>query len=817
VADLLNQLSTALADRYRLERELGRGGMATVYLAQDLRHRRRVALKVLYPELAYALGADRFLREIEVAASLTHPHILPLHDSGEAAGLLYYVMPYVEGESLRDRLKRETQLPVDDALLIAREVADALAYAHRQGIIHRDIKPENILLSGGHALVADFGIARALGQAGAERLTETGIAVGTAAYMSPEQATGERQLDGRSDVYSLGCVLYEMLAGEPPYTGPTAHAIMARRLSDPVPQVRRLRPTVPQQVQGSLIKALAPVPADRFATAEQFAQAFGGQVMTQTATSALVDLPAATDGRKRMRLSRTAAPIFLLGLLVVAAFALLRRQQGPDFAEHGAAAQGRVAALQQDSVAAKSGKSIGVLPLVNVSGNPDDEYFSDGMTDELTGALSKVPGLRVASRTSAFTFKGRMDIDIRQIGEKLRVRTILEGSVRRAGSRLRITTQLINVGDGLTLWSDTYERDLQDLFKVQADIAQSIADALQLTLTGNEGRTFAAAGTRNLKAHDLYLRGRFFLDRVTEKDIRRGMELFKAALEEDSSYASAHAEMARAWMLLADDFIAPKEAWPRVQTAASRALELDSTLADPHTSLGAVLQWFEKDLPPAERHFRRAVKLNPSDANARFNLGRLLILTGRPNEGLVEYRKAVGLDPLSAMWQYGLAEALVWTDSTDAALTTARKALALDPNIGIAHQVLGTIYFAKGALAQAGAAFQRAEELGWVTGSFGRATVYALSGHADSARLIARRWESEAARRWVAPDLIAGIYATLGEREKAFRLLEKAYEERAGYLLMLQVRADLIPLRGDPRFAALVRKLGLVGVGREAS
>jgi serine/threonine-protein kinase len=336
-------------------------------------------------------------------------------------------------------------------------------------------------------------------------------------------------------------------------------------------------------------------------------------------------------------------------------------------------------------------------------------------------------------------------------------------------------------------------------------------------LTGSKEDAFGAAGTQNLKAHDLYLRGRFFLERYTEKDIRRGMELFQAALEEDSSYALVHAEIARAWMLLADDFIAPKEAWPRVRTAASRALELDSTLADAHTFLGAVLQWYEKDLPEAEREFRRAVRLNPNDANARFNLGRLLVLTGRPEQGLGEYRKAVVLDPLSALWQYGLAEALVWAGSLDAAMATAHKALALDPNLGFTHQVLGTIYFAKGALAQAGAAYQRAEELGWANASFGRAMVYALSGHPDSARRIARRWETEAARRWVAPDLIAGIYATLGEREKAFRLLEKAYEERAGYLLMLQVRADLIPLRDDPRFAALARKLGLGGLAREAA
>jgi serine/threonine-protein kinase len=793
VADLFTHLQSALANRYTLERELGRGGMATVYLARDLRHKRPVALKVLHPELAFALGADRFLREIEVAANLTHPHILPLHDSGEVDSLLYYVMPYIEGESLRDRLRRETQLAVADAVRIAREVADALAYAHGQGVIHRDIKPENILLYSGHALVADFGIARALWQADAGRLTETGMAVGTVTYMSPEQGSGG-QVDGRSDVYSLGCVLYEMLAGEPPYTGPTAQAIVAKRLRDPVPSICRVRAGIPVALNDVITRALAPLPADRFGTAADFAGALGVPVSHRPLSV------------------RRLQPALLAGILMLAAAGLGylvlgdRREQA---SADRLATRSSASSPPQESVAGPPGKSVGVLPLVNVGGRPEDEYFSDGMTDELTATLSKVPGLRVASRTSAFTFKGRQDVDIQQIGEKLKVGAVLEGSVRRAGSRLRLATQLISVADGLTLWSETYERDLQDLFEVQADIAHSIAEALQLTLAGTEKQRLAAAGTRQVEAHDLFLRGRFFLDRSTEKDIRRGMELLQAALRVDSSYASAHAEIARSWMLLADDFIAPKEAWPRVRIAAGRALDADSTLADAHTFLGAALQWYEKDLPGAEQEFRRAVTLNPSDANARFNLGRLLVLTGRSEEGLAECRKAVVLDPLSAIWQYGLSEALLWSDSADAAMATARKALALDPNVGPAHEVLGSIYFAKGELAEAAEAYRRAEELGWTKASLGLAIVHARSGHPDSAKRIARRWEMEATRRWVAPDLIAGIYASLGEHEEAFRLLEQAYRDRAGYLLMLNVREDLAPLRGDRRFEALARKLGL--------
>jgi serine/threonine-protein kinase len=697
-------------------------------------------------------------------------------------------MPFVEGESLRDRLRREVQLPVDTGLRLTREVALALDYAHRHGVVHRDIKPENILLCDDQPLVADFGVARALDQSSVGNLTETGVAVGTPAYMSPEQASGG-QVDGRSDLYSLATVLYEILAGELPYTGPTAQAIVAKRLVNPVPSIRQVRQSVSVELDAVVTRALATVPADRFGTGAELVQAL-------TAVSPMSE-SASVGSRLQAGLPplRSFRPALLAALGIAAAsglaYLVLDRREAPQSAQETATRRS-APVLDPDSVAAKSGKSIGVLPLVNVGGDPAGEYFSDGMTDELTGALSKVPGLRVASRTSAFTFKGRRDVDVRQIGEKLKVGTVLEGSVRGAGSRLRLTAQLVNVGDGLTLWSETYERDLQDRFKVQADIALSIAEALQLTFTGGERQQFSTAGTRDVRAHDLYLRGRFFLDRATEKDIRRGMELLQAALAEDPSYAAAYGDIARAWMNLADDFIAPTEAWPHARTAAARALELDSTLADAHTFLGAVLQWYEKDLPGAERELRQAMKLNPSDANARFNLGRLLVLSGRTGEGLVEYRRAVGLDPLSALWRYGLAEALVWTDSVDAAMTVAREALEVDPNIGSTYEVLGNIHFAKGDLAQAASAFRRAEELGWTKASFGRAVVYARSGQPDSARGIAHRWESEATRRWVAPDLIAGIYATLGERDKAFRLLEQAYEERAGYLLMLHVRVGCL-------------------------
>jgi len=417
VSDLAGRLAVALTGRYAIERELGHGGTALVFLGRDPKHERVVAIKVLRPELAVALGAERFLREIKLTARLNHPHILPLLDSGEAAGFLYYVMPYVEGESLRDRLVREPQLPVEEALIIAREVADALEYAHQQGVVHRDIKPENILISAGHAVVADFGIARAIQAAGAQTVTQTGILLGTPAYMSPEQAAGESELDGRSDIYSLGCVLYEMWAGAPPFTASTAQAVIAMRFTHRPPEVSSVRDGVPVWGSRAVARALARDPAERYATAAQLAAA------------------------------------------------LIAPEPGSP--------------VQRE---APTDKSIAVLPFTNMSSDPEIEYFGDGIAEEIINVLARLPGLRVAGRSSAFSFKGKHE-NLRVIGDKLAVASVLEGSVRKAGAQLRITAQLVNVADGYDLWSERFDRGPEDVFAIQEEIARTIADRLQVSLT----------------------------------------------------------------------------------------------------------------------------------------------------------------------------------------------------------------------------------------------------------------------------------------------------------------------------------------------
>ena len=444
----VDKLRDALAGSYTIDRELGRGGMATVYLAQDAKHDRVVALKVLHPDLAASLGPDRFLREIKLAARLNHPHILPLFDSGEAAGFLYYVMPYVEGESLREKLDREQQLAIDEAVHHGRAIASALDYAHRQGIVHRDIKPENVMLYEGEAMVMDFGIAKAVSAAGSETLTQTGMMVGTPAYVSPEQAAGETNLDGKSDQYSLAVVVYEMITGERPFAGATPQAIMAKRFSETPRPLRSVRSSVPESVEKAVGRAMSTDATGRYSTTAQFGQALAsGSVETPTNTATI-----------------PVAPV-------------------------------------------SAAKSVAVLPFANQSADPENEYLTDGIADEIISALTKIQSLRVTSRTSAFAFKGKNE-DISEIGHKLKVSTVLEGSVRRHGNKLRVTAQLVNVADGSNLWSERYDREIEDIFAIQDDISQAIVKALRVILTEGEKKQIEKARAVDVKAYDYYLRGR---------------------------------------------------------------------------------------------------------------------------------------------------------------------------------------------------------------------------------------------------------------------------------------------------------------------
>ena len=492
LADIPAQLAEALRDRYVLERELGRGGMATVYLAQDLRHDRPVALKVLMPEFAASLRPERFQREIKLAARLQHPHILTVLDSGKAAAQLWFTMPYVEGESLRDRLRRERHLSVEEALRITREAAQALQYAHEHGVVHRDVKPENLLLTkDGNTLVADFGIARGL--EGDEQLTQTGSGVGTPAYMSPEQASGDKSLDARSDIYSLGCVLYEMLAGEPPFTGSSAVAIIAKWFTEPVPSVRAARSDVPEGVDQSIQRALAQSAADRFATTAEFVRALQGAPAGFTPLPTPATMPVSAEAGRRPVL--IAAVALGLGVLIAGAFLAWRRT-------HGGATE------------SVGPKVLAVLPFENL-GDSADAYFADGVTEAVRGKLARVSGLEVIARGSSNQYRHTTKAP-QEIARELGADYLLTATVRwekapGAGSRVRVTPELVYAGPGhapRTRWQEPFDASLTDVFQVQADIATKVAGALDVALGDSARRDLAAQPTQNLVGVRRFLEGR---------------------------------------------------------------------------------------------------------------------------------------------------------------------------------------------------------------------------------------------------------------------------------------------------------------------
>jgi serine/threonine protein kinase len=586
-----------------------------------------VAIKVLRPELAAALGAERFLREIETTANLRHPHILPLYDSGEAGGFLYYVMPLIEGETLRDRLSREAPLPVDDALQIAKEVAEALGYAHARGVIHRDVKPENILLEGGHAVVADFGIAKAVSTLEGGQLTQTGLAVGTPAYMSPEQVLADNALDGRSDLYSLGCVLFEMLSGEPPFAAATPQRTIARRLTEPPPALTATHPAIGAELSGIVQRVLAMDPADRFATAADFIKS----LMTPSGSTWIV---AAASGK--------VPPARAAGLVV--------------------------------------------LPFVNRSPDAGDEYFSDGLTEEIISDLASIKALSVISRTSAMRFKGT-DKDVRTIGRELGVRYVLEGSVRKAGASLRITAQLIDAETDSQLWSEKYSGTMDDVFEVQERVSREIVKALGVKLSRDEDRRLAQRPIQHPRAFELYLEARDVLRRLGA-EMEHGKDLVRQAIEIEGRTAPLLGLLAWADVSLVKTGVGD----PAI--LAECAVQADALLAmAPEAPYGYALHGyisFERgNHPEAVRYFRAALEREPNDADTLFWLTVTYWQAGYIEGAEATSRQMMAFDPLSPLsWAAtGITE---WFAGRFAgSVGMIRRALELDPQNYIQRWTMG--------------------------------------------------------------------------------------------------------------------------------
>jgi len=727
--------------------------MSHVFLATELRFGRDVVIKVLHEDIAGALSAERFEREIQVAARLQHPHIVPLLTAGDAGELLYYTMPFVRGETLRDRLVRDGRLQIAEAVRIAREVADALACAHRSGVVHRDIKPENVFLSGGHAVVGDFGIARAISASNTRTnenagLTQVGTSLGTPAYMSPEQAAGESEIDGRSDIYSLGCMLYEMLAGRQPFTGPSVAAVIAKRFMETPSPLRTIDGVIPLALEQVVSCALAREPGDRYATAELLLEAL------------------ASIGTARV--------------------------SSPD-----------------------ETPSVAVLPFTNTSGNIDDEYFSDGMTEEVINALAQLPGLRVAARTSSFAFKGAR-ADLRTIAEQLGVKSILEGGVRRVGNKVRISAQLIGAADGLHLWSERYDDDLSDVFALQDRIAQSIANALRQKLQTRD-RDGSITGGRplmlerspvNPAAYDAYLRGRFLFEQHRALE---ALASFERAAEIDPTFARARAWIALTNTLAANLAMLPAlVAYPRARAAADHALSLDPDLAEARLSRCVVALWFDWERGRAEALARDLVAVAPEMPHAHELLGWSISVTTRVEEGLASMAHAYALDPLSDFMLCNFAMHLILVGKATCAVEELERGLVRSPENASTHALKGFALFAVGHFTQANAAFERSRDLAPQRHFSARhACVLAEVGRADEARAMVADAELRAASGAGSPFDIGCAHHWLGDDTSAFEWLERSFQAREFLLIWMHLDPRLRRLHGDPRFESLIRRVGI--------
>ncbi len=692
---------------YLIEQEIGRGAMATVYLAQDLKHRRSVALKLLKPGLTASMEGARFLREIQITATLAHPNILSLHDSGDENGQLYYVMPYVDSGSLRQLLNREGQLSVAEAVRITRAVADALACAHAHDVVHRDIKPENILMEHGHPVVVDFGVALALSAMSGMYSTGAGVAVGTPSYMSPEQASGESEVGHRADQYALACVLYEMLAGAPPFAGGNARSIMARHLTDAPPPLATVRPGVPQAVHRALTRALAKSPADRFASVREFADA--------------------------------------------------------------------LVATAPDSGA---GSSIAVLPFINLSGNAEDEYFGEGMAEEIITALTRIEGLRVASRTSAFALKGKA-LDICAIGTLLNVQVVLEGSVRRAGTTLRVTAQLVSAADGYHLWSENFDRDLKDVFAIYDDIAANIARALRVVLREDARRASTRVPTADPEAYDYYLRGRQFFHQRRRKSMLFARQMFARALQHDPKYARAHAGLADTCSFLAHHY-QDDDAVVNIQQAdaeSQRALDIDPDLPEAHAARGFALSLLKR-FPEAEAEFHRAIELDPKQFEARYFAARVCFQRGELTRALELFEEASGVrEDHEAL--YFAAQTLTALDrATDAQAAYERALPVIERHLELNPDDARAVTMAAVCCSRLGS---RDRGIEWAR--------QASAIDPDDAGVCYN---------------VACLLALEGERDDAIEHLQRATRVGFGHRDWIEHDPDLASLRDDPRFQELI-------------
>lgn len=762
------RLQQALSDRYAIERELGAGASATVWLARDLKHDRLVAIKVLHPELAAVFGAVRFLKEIRTTAQIQHPHILPLFDSGEAEGHLYYVMLFVDGESLRQRILREVRLPLGDAIRITTEICSALDYSHRHGVIHRDIKPENILLHDGRAIVADFGIALSQ-DADGRRLTESGVSVGTPAYMSPEQALGDRVIDARSDIYAVGTVLYEMLTGTTPFAGSSAQAIVARVITHaPVPP-SKIRGGIPEYVDESVLTALQKDPAERFPTASAMQLSLQGSRETR--------------GNSRKRATRAVGAVAALALAATVAY----------FAQHRLARTGEVPSL-----------SIAAVPF-EVEDSAD-AYLGDQMPQEILDALTLVPGLTVRPLASAPRF--RQEHDLATIGSALQVGTLLTGSVRREGRSLRITARLYDVNRNVSLRSVSFTNSAENKFALEDSISTSIVSDFRLTQSPQQLARARAGRTMNPAAHDTLMLARFYVEQRTPESLTSAIALFRQAIRLDSTYAEAWAGLANALNLrgvFGDS--TPARYFAEAKTDVLRALALDSNSAYALNQYGFTKVFFDRNYEDAKRQFAKSIRLDSTQSATWLFQGWAYLGSNQIDSALASMRHGWALDPGSLIIGTRVGKLLYMVDSAKAAERQLDAVLKMDKNFRFARTQIAVVYAQEGQCVQALEAlptspwpFASAEDIlqGYVWARCKQ--MDKLTKYLAAVELRARN------RQEVNAFFVAQIYAELNDSASMYRWLNKAIDENDWGLFEMRFTPAFIPYRSSAQFQALLRR-----------
>jgi serine/threonine protein kinase/tetratricopeptide (TPR) repeat protein len=778
---------STFAGRYQIIEELGKGGMGKVYKAQDTDLKEKVAIKLLRPEIAADKKTiERFRNELKFARKIRHKNVCQMYDLNKEKGAHYITMEYVAGKDLKGMIRMMGQLSSGKTIFIAKQVCEGLVEAHRLGVVHRDLKPQNIMVDeDGNARIMDFGIARSLKTKG---ITAAGVMIGTPEYMSPEQVEG-KEVDQRSDIYSLGVILYEMVTGRVPFEGDTPFTIGVKHKSEMPKDPKELNTQLPEDLNLVILRCLEKDKEKRYQSA--------GEVRAELTRiekgipTTEIEIPkrkpitskeiTVTFGLKKLFI-----PAVVVIALIIAAIAIwqLLLQKQPVF-------------LPPEK------PSIAVLPFDDLSPQKDQGYLCDGFAESLINALTKVKGLRVPARTSSFSFKGK-ERDVYEIGKKLNVKTILEGSIQKAENRIRITAQLINVSDESLVWSDQYNRELEDVFAIQDEITLKIVDMLKVNLLGGERAKLVKRHTENLEAYNLYLKGRHFWNKRTSEGLTKALDYFEKALEIDQNYALAYTGVADCHSVLPwYGRLLPKEEYPKARTAALNALKIDNLLAEAHTSLAAVKHWHDWDWSYAEREYKRAIELNPGYATAHQWYGSFLGDVGRADEAIAELKRAVELDPLSLIINTNLADYLYVARRYDDAIEQYKKTLDIYPEFGSAQIWLGRVYLKKGMFEEALKIFKKTD-YPLLT------SAYTALGKRDEALKVLEKWKVRSAKEYVDPVYLAMVYLGFEERDQVFKYLEKAYQER--HMRLFDFHKDPFIrdiMQPDPRYKNLLKKMGL--------